>query len=388
MRRSLLLAAPLAASATSPPFQTTTSAFVPTGVRIEPSGFATVERAPPVPYADEPPPPEHQPQGPAAWYARDLGISYEEAQRRQREQQALRPEFERLIALLQVREAGNFTGPRIVHQPDWAYVLYFKRDPERTLAKYTAHPRIRAAQARYTREELAALVKPWVDRFTARNLAGGWDMDATFGAAEIMMNVTEEEYREIAQREGWGPVPQVVRLAFSAPLAHVSVEERAKPFARIFAQNNRSTTLQLEAGFLGRITMRDGCLYSGKALAYFHRESGIGIDEQGYLAIKDRRSGKSKGRIGEWFSWAGPNSISEDMPMVRELRQRCGNAPIQNVGNPESAAQFRVQVHRIDALAERRRISRKRAWELLKQCWRKSDAAKPDAPPDDLVRCN
>ncbi len=264
-------------------------------------------------------------------------------------------------------------------------MLYFKRAPERTLAKYTNHPRIRAALARYTREELVALVKPWVDRFTARSIAGGWGMDATFGTAEIMMNVTEEEYRETAAREGWGPVPLPVRLAFSAPLARVSVADKAKPFVRILAQNSRSTIVQPEAGFFGRITMRDGCLYSGKALAYFHRESGIGIDEQGYLAIKDRRTGKSTGRIGEWFAWAGPNHISEDMPMVRELRQRCGNAPIDNVGNPESAAQFRVQPHRIDALAERRRISRKRAWELLKQCWRKSDAAKPDAPPDDLV---
>lgn len=364
------------------------ASFVPTGAKIEGSSFATVERAPPVPYPDEPPPPEHQPQGPAAWYARDLGISYDEAERRQSQQQTLRPEFERLIALLQVREAGNFTGPRIVHKPDWAFVLYFKRDPERTLAKYTNHPGIRAAPARYTREELAAVVKPWVDRFASRNIAGGWGMDATFRAAEIMMNVTEEEYRAIADREGWGPVPQAVRLAFSAPLAHVSVEDQAKPFVRIFAQNSRSAIRQPEAGFFGRITMRDGCLYSGNRLAYFHRESGIGLDEQGYLAIRDRRTGKSTGRIGEWFVWAGPNQISEDMPMVRELRQRCGAAPIDNVGNPESAAQFRVQAHRIDALAERRRISRKRAWELLKQCWRKADAAKPDAPPDDLVKCN
>lgn len=362
--------------------------FTPTGAKIEPSGFATIERAPPVPYPDAPPPAEDRPRFEAEWYARNLGISVEEAQRRNREQQEARPEFERLIALLRAREAGNFTAPRMVHKPDWAYVLYFKRDPEGTLAKYTSHPRIRAALARYTEEELRAIATPWADRFVARRLIDGWGTDATFGTAEMMMNVTEEEHRAIAAREGWGPVPDAVVLRFSAPLDHPSMDERAKPIVRIFAQNSRSTGMQLEAGFSGRITMRDGCFYSGKALAYFHRETGIGVDEQGYLALTDRRTGKSKGRIGEWFSWAGPNHISEDMPMVRELRQRCGNAPIQNVGNPESAAQFRVRAHLIDALAERRRISRERAWELLKQCWRKADAAKPDAPPDDLVRCN
>ena len=363
-------------------------AFVPTEAKIEPSGFATIDRAPPVPYPDEPPPAENRPHSEAAWYARDLGISVEEAERRQREQQALRPEFERLIALLRLREAGNFTAPRIVHKPDWAYLLFFKRDPERTLAKYSSHPRIRAALARYSEEELEALARPWVNRFVAHKLAGGWGSDATYGVAEIMMNVTEDEYRAIAAREGWGPLPDAVVLRFSGPLDHPGVEPRARPFVRIFAQNRRNTTMQPEAGISGRITMRDGCLYSGKALAYFHRETGIGVDEQGYLALTDRRTGKSKGRIGEWFSWAGPNQISEDMPMVRELRQRCGNAPIDNVGNPESAAQFRVRGHVIDALAERRRISRRRAWDLLKACWKTADTARPDGYPDDLVRCS
>jgi len=215
--------------------------FVPTGARIEPSGFATVERAPPVPYPDEPPPPESWP-GEERWYAQTHGLSAAEVRRRQREQQALRSEFEGLIALLRVREAGNFTGPRVVHKPDWAYVLYFRRDPERTLAKYSSHPRIKAALARYSHEQLTSLARPWVDRFVAHKLAGGWGGDASYGVAEIIMNVTEEEYQAIAEREGWGPVPDGVVLRFSRPLDHPGVEDRAKPFVRIFAQNSRGTS--------------------------------------------------------------------------------------------------------------------------------------------------
>lgn len=387
MRRGFIVCAMLAAGSAGA--AAPERAFVPTGARIEPSGFATVERAPPLPYPDEPPPAESWP-GEERWYAQIYGLPAAEVRRRQREQQALRPEFERLIALLRVREAGNFTAPRIVHKPDWAYVLYFRRDPDSTLAKYASHPRFKAALARYSHEQLTSLAKPWLDRFAAHKLAAGWGGDASYGVAEITMTVTEEEYREIAEREGWGPVPDGVVLRFSRPLDHPGVLERAKPFVRIFAQNSRGTTFQPEMGISGRITMRDGCLYSGGALAYFHRETGIGIDEQGYLALTDRRTGKSKGRIGEWFSWAGPNRVSEDMPMVRELRRRCGNAPIDNVGNPESAAQFRLRgrAWTIDDLAKRRRISRQRAWELIKQCWARSDAAKPDAPPDDLVKCH
>ncbi|HEY0165166.1 MAG TPA: hypothetical protein VGB39_07310 [Sphingomicrobium sp.] len=390
MKRPALFATLLVLSVGSPAVRASSqSAFLPKGAKIEGSGFATIERAPPVAYPDEPPPAENWP-GEERWYAQVHGLSAAEVRRRHREQQALRPEFERLIGLLRVREAGNFTAPRIVQKPHWAFVLYFRRDPERTLAKYTRHPRIMAALARYSPEQLTTLARPWIDRFVARKLAAGRGIDATYGVAEIMLNVTEEEYREIAARELWGPVPDAVVLQFSAPLHHASVDERAKPFLRIFAQNSRSTTRQPEAGFLGRITMRDGCLYSGKALAYFHRETGIGIDDQGYLALTDRRTGKNKGRIGEWFTWAGPNRFSEDMPMVRELRQRCGNAPIDHVGNPQSAAQFRVsqRAWTIDDIAKRRRISRQRAWERVKQCWAKADAAAPSAPPDDLVNCN
>ncbi|HEX9933163.1 MAG TPA: hypothetical protein VGB08_10010 [Allosphingosinicella sp.] len=69
-------------------------------------------------------------------------------------------------------------------------------------------------------------------------------------------------------------------------------------------------------------------------------------------------TGASKGRIGEWFVWAGPNGITEDMPGVAELRARCGSAPIMNVGNPESTQQFRVRAWEIDEIARRRGIGR------------------------------
>ena len=103
--------------------------------------------------------------------------------------------------------------------------------------------------------------------------------------------------------------------------------------------------------------------------------------EQGYLALIDRGTGASKGRIGEMFSWGGPNGNDENMPMVADLRARCGNAPILNVGNPQSSSAFRVRAWEIDDIARRRGISRERAWELLKQCWQRQDAARPGRPP-------
>jgi hypothetical protein len=364
---------------------------VPTGARLETSGFATVERAPPRPYPEAPPPAEDRPQSEAGWYARSIGITEEEAIRRQREQHAVRPEMERLLGTLRQREAGNFTAVRMVHEPDWAYVFYFKRDPERTLARYTSNPRFRSAEARYTREELEALLRPWTERFTGHRLTGGWGVDDTYGRAEIMMAVTEEEYREIAAREGWGRVPDAIELKFASPVRHPPVEDAARPFVRVLAQNDRGTGIQLTAAGFGRIVLRDGCLFVPGAqgqdrLAYFHRETGLGIDEEGYLALKDRMTGGSRGRIGEWFVWAGPNALDETMPMVAELRARCGSAGILNVGNPESAHQFRVRAWQIDDLARQRRIGRQEAWEMLKRCWARNDATGRDRPPSG--ECN
>jgi hypothetical protein len=365
--------------------------MAPTGARIEASGFATVERAPPRPYPDEPPPAEDRPQSEAGWYARDLGISEEEAARRQREQHALQPEMERLLGTLRQREADNFTAVRMVHEPDWAYDFYFKHDPERTLARYTSNPRFRAAEARYTRDELEALIRPWTERFTRHRLTSGWGVDDTYGRAEIMMDVTEEAYREIAAREGWGPVPEAVELKFASPVRHPPIEVGARPFVRLLAQNDRGTGIQLTAAGFGRVVLRDGCLFVQRAqgqdqLAYFHRETGLGIDEEGYLVLRNRMTGESQGRVGEWFVWAGPNAIDEEMPMAAELRSRCGSDPIVNIGNPESAYQSRVRVWQIDDLARQRRISRRQAWEMLKRCWVRNDEAQPDRSPS--ADCN
>ena len=116
----------------------------------------------------------------------------------------------------------------------------------------------------------------------------------------------------------------------------------------------------------------------------FHRETGIGLDEQGYLALKDRQTGKFTGRIGEWFSWGGPNGVPEKEADVMELQQRCGGGGIVNVGNPRSIAQGRLErPHIVDEVARERRTSRERAWALLKRCWTKQEATRPDELPRD-----
>ena len=320
-------------------------AMVPTGATLGPRGYATILSAPVPGYAKAVKPIAPGPQGEAAWYAENQKISVAEARKRQDEQNALRPRFEKLLHTLRAKEAGNFTDARVVHQPDWAFVLFFKRKPDATLAKYIRHPHFKAGLAPYTQAELDALIKPWADRFTKANIVGGYGSDATYGTAEFNMSVTEEEYREIAAKEGWGPVPPPIKLGFAPKLEAPAVDPRVAPLLRHFASERRATVFQLEALGTGRIVLRDGCLRlatrDGKEpLAMFHKETGIGLDNGGYIALIDRRTGKPAGRVGEEFAWGAPNNSGESMPEVIALHAQCGPGPVINVGNPESRAAF------------------------------------------------
>lgn len=346
---------------------------VPTGAKLEASGYATIDQAPASAFPATLPPPDNRPKDERGFYAQLAGVSDAEAAKRLREQRASRPAFERLLATLREREADNFTDARVVHQPDWAYVFYFKRDPERTLAKFTKHPHFKAGQARYSTAELQAIAKPWVERFMQHRLLGGHGTDATYGEVRMDMTVSEAEFRGLAAREGW-QLPEAIKLQFSDRVEGVVVAPQLRPLVRIFPQSDRALGATNQALLGGRIVLRDGCFYvTGPAksdrLAYFAREVALATDDQGYLALRSRGPNpRHLGRVGEPFSWGGPIGIAEDAPMVAELRKRCGNAPLEHVGIPQSSRLFHVRAYVVDAIAERRKISRDEAWRRFRTC--------------------
>lgn len=359
----------------------------PRGATLGAEGFATIEQAPPSPFPDRLPPPEDRPRDEAGYYAQLAGISDSEARRRIAEQQAARPEFERLLGTLRAREKGNFTDARMIHRPDWAYVFYFKRAPGPTLARYTRNPHFKAAAARHSQDELRAIAAPWLERLSRHRLLGGHGTDATYGEVGVDLVVSEAEFRTVAQREGWR-LPDAIRLRFADPVAGPAVAEEVRPLLRIFPQSDRALGPTNQALLGGRIVIRDGCLYvtgpnQPDRLAYFAREVAIGLDDSGYLALRTRGpEPRHLGRIGEPFSWGGPIGILESAPMIAELRERCGGAPLVHVGVPQSARLFGVRPWVIDAIAERRRISRDEAWRRFKSCLEEREARKPGAVLD------
>ena len=282
-------------------------------------------------------------------YAEIAGVSNAEAEKRLKEQAAARPEFERLTRTLRAKERGNYTDAELIHRPDWAYLIYFKRDPAQTLAKYTSNPRFQARSAPYTEAELVRLTKPWIDRLEAERLTTGYAMNVRQGRADIDMLVSEEEFAAIAQRHGWEQPPGIINLKFDAAPTGPAVDPAVAPRIRIFPQSDRNLGMTNQAALGGRIILNDGCFQvighdGSKMLAYFAREVGVGVDGSGYLSLYRRTDERRHlGRVGEMFTWAGPIPIDESAPMVRELRAQCGNAPLMHVGIPDSTALFNAR---------------------------------------------
>ena len=309
--------------------------------------YATIHKVPPSPTGDIEPQRQNY-RTVSEWYAQEEGLPLEEARKRLSEQMGIQPIFERLQERLRNHEPDNYVSARLNHRPDWSYTLYFKRDPEATLRKYHVNPRFKAAKAAYTEAELKALVDPWLKRFAEARIGYGYSPFPAEGRAEIMMTITAAEYRAIAARQGWGDVPAPIQLSFARDLPFPRVDPAIAPLLRGFASESQATGLQMQRGESGRVVLDDGCLrleVKGRKngpLAVFHRETGISLDAQGYLAIIDRRTGKAKGRIGEMWSWAGPNP-GTDFDGLEELKARCGDGPIYNVGNPESEARFKAR---------------------------------------------
>lgn len=312
----------------------------PRGATIEPSSFATILTAPPSPTGDVEPRPRFA--SITDWYAHEHRLSVAEAKRRIAEQRETYPEVQRLAAELTAKEAGNYTGARMVHQPEWGYVFAFRREPERTLARYSSNPRFTAEAAPPPMPDPRALARPWTDRVGAAGILGALAVNPSDGTATIMVRMTESEYRALAAREGWGNPPPAVRLSFISQPPVEAVDRRVAPLLRGFAYERLPTMVQPEAGFSGRVVLQDGCLRlgAGGPLAVFHNETGIGLDAQGYLALIDRRTGKATGRIGEMLTWPGPNN-GTDLVGLEALQAACGETRFFNVGNPESQARFK-----------------------------------------------
>ncbi|MCJ8191476.1 hypothetical protein [Sphingomicrobium aestuariivivum] len=338
---------PVGNSVTSPPVAA--SSVAPEGASIGPEGHATVVTAPPDPdavrkAADDPHVPD---KSVYHFYAAENGLSLEEARRRLDAQQAKMDEVTRLRERLQREEGDNFLDLRLAHQPDWRYIFYFKREPEATLSRYTRDPRFEAASGTLSSDERAALIEPWAERWSSEGIPYAYGLGATRPDLEVSLSITAADYQALAEKNGWPAPPAPIVTHFAKAPTLPAVDPRVEPLLKGYAYGRFATGIQLEALGAGTVTLEDGCLTVGRGedrkVVVVHQETGISLDEDGYLVFIDRHSGAVRGRIGEPMVWAGPNRTPEQYLVgIERLRARCPGE-LLNIGNPESAAAFEAR---------------------------------------------
>ena len=319
----------------------------PTGARLSPAGYVTIQEASPSPYPATPPPMPTQ----LDVLARATSLGTPEQQARAWALANGRDDFQdevrRVMPL--VTAEPNFVQARLVGDDgDKQLELFFTRDAEATLARHTTDPRFVARPGGQPIEELRQVMRAWFDRLEAAGIApAGGSLDPIGGIVTVDTGIPRERFDDLSARNGWpDPSPDEVRFTFAAVQPPAFADPSLQPLVRVFARENGAPTIQLTALTIGTIILEDGCfrLKGGKRydpgdLVMFGYGSQLDRDEQGYLVVVDQEAHK-RYRIGERGTWGGPNGFSQNDPAVRALRRACGAGDIVNVRQPESERLF------------------------------------------------
>ncbi len=208
------------------------------------------------------------------------------------------------------------------------------------------------AQAEAFREPTAAppanakqLGDLWLARLEERDALMGHGLSGKEDdspVASIDTLLTAAEFDAWVAENGWTAPPHL-RWYFQQPLIAPEVSEAAQAGIRTWPASQTRTGWQLEAAFVGRIFLRDGCFFmrsdvvdAPDKLAWFQAETGLDIDSEGYYTLISRGNGQPVARLGEVMTWAGPNRMDQDSPEVAALREACGDYTVEGVGNPEA----------------------------------------------------
>lgn len=320
---------------------------VPRGAAIGSSGYATILSAPatgPIKAAPAAPPPP-----PADGKPAPLPMTSEAVIARE---MMMNPDDKATAAAqvldqrIQAAERGNYIGMRIVRDPAPRFAFQFRQNAQATLARYTRDPRFTFREGGIPTEELQPIFDEWWARFEPYRLVGGGGVYEFDGKVIFDMNIDEAGFREIAAQERW-TLPDRLELRFSRPRNSRSIDPALERYVRVFARQDRQPAVVNMARLSGRVILRDGCFRlaehgdGGEPLVIFGRDVELGLDAEGYMALRDNSSDEATPRIGERMAWAGPQGYSEADPAVTLLRAECGPGQIIAVGSPESDYRIR-----------------------------------------------
>lgn len=319
----------------------TASAAIPTGAKVERSGYWTIVSAPPAPFKAELPPP---PPPPTAEQAAAEARFWRYAQWQSR----ISAEAFAVLNIVREKEKGNFVDLRYSGSDDGNFrVIYsFLRDGPRTLRKYSRNPQLVGETVRWSKAEQEAAMQLMVD-FLRKQEVRGW-MGGTGTAsnrAEVTLPLTRAEWERLIARTGF-KVPDPVLLTFAersaADLNRPLPPELARGI-RMFARSDAAPGPVPSVARQGRIVLKDGCFrVSGGpddgAHVLFRLGQQLFVDPAGYLAFGQ---GPVPGyaRVGEVVEVEGTFApVGEQPRITAPIRKACGPGAVVAITTPRSAA--------------------------------------------------
>jgi|GEM_PF-1653783 len=335
-RLYLAVAATLLASCSSPPnggehrATAPISTPRPTGATISASGYATLLSAP------------SSPRVPAS---RISAPSMDDEGLRNPDESATQA-AEALHRQLEISEAGNYIGRRIVRDPKPRFAFQFRRDAAFILARHTQDPRFTSREGGIPTAELQPIFDLWFPRLLAHRLVGGGSIQEFDGVVSFDMTIDEPAFQTIRAKQGWD-LPKQLQLNFGPPPNPRSVDLSIASLIRIFARSDRLPGAVLQAALTGRTILRDGCFRvadhvpGAEPLVLFDRDAELALDAEQYLVLLSGEDASHPTRVGESIVWAGPRSANEADAGVKALQERCGDGPIVPIGSPSSASSRR-----------------------------------------------
>jgi hypothetical protein len=279
-------------------------------------------------------------------YAREHGISLEEAGRRLRLMNEVHAELPRLQQLFERHEKGNYANLWMEHTPTFRVVVAFKKDAEATLRRYTSNPAFVARQVRYSMEELEAARSDAEAQLSKIGAPMGMsDADEVGNEVDIVMLIEQPEVDKLLA-SGKLRLHPAVKVTGPKPLPYPAVSDEAARMVKIFPQRKyRTIGGTRELGY-GTIVLRDGCLRFDRPgdddpFVLFTAEVELGVDEKGRLAFINRETGKARVLVGEPLALSGgAGGNVTDPEIVGPINAACGPGKVAYSGFFESRAAF------------------------------------------------
>ena len=282
-----------------------------------------------------------------------------------------------LLRRIKREEMGNFGGVEWRWQEgsqngglgELTGIVYFLREPEKRLARYTKNPLFKPAKAGFSRNEQDLVVRQWAERI-GREVASEGFYNIQVPTLDVAL--TRAEFQQLARKEGWRlPTNLKVRLNPLAEPDLPALPAELRPLIRAFPQQPRIGGPVPDIATYDAIVLRKGCFFidapgQDDPLVEFPLGIGVYRDGDGYLAFRPRYAADKRrlGRVGTRLQLG----YRTERPAPPELASACGARTMVSITSADQAAGYGSDWFSVKQYRERTGVSAAEAIRRANAC--------------------